>query len=270
MAILREHPPTLLDVNPQLSPGLARIVERCLEKNPSARFQSIQDLAFALEDLSTRTDVAAAAKGEPRRSLAWLPWALLMLTVSALAVAFVLMFTYYRAARDASRPIRFLIVPPPQLTFTHSAIANFVAVSPDGRQVAFGGTNAAGMPAIWIREMDSLEARPLPGTDAGRNPFWSPDGRFVAFFAYGLLKRVPVGGGPAQILCPTTAVPTAGSWGPDGVILFSSLSGPIRKVPAAGGESTPATALSPAADERHSFPHFLPDGRRFLFYIEIR
>jgi eukaryotic-like serine/threonine-protein kinase len=100
---------------------------------------------------------------------------------------------------------------------------------------------------IWLRTMDSLDAQPLPGTKDGRQPFWSPDSRFIGFFAAGTLKKVPVGGGRPQTVCEASL--------------------PIRRVAATGGQPQPATvhgAAKLSVEEIHSFPHFLPDGKRFL------
>jgi Tol biopolymer transport system component len=264
-AILQQDPPPLATVALRVGPGLARIIDRCLEKSPNARFQSTHDLGFALEALSTHSGEAAAAPTSTWRRPEWLPWAVVAATALGLIVTSALAVTYYRQSRDAGRALRFQIAAPGGVTFTQTAIANFVAVSPDGRQLVFAATNMSGTPLLWVRALDSLEARPLPGTEGGRQPFWSPDGRFVGFFAHGLLKKVPAGGGPPQVLCDASVIPTGGAWSQDGVVLFSGLSGPIRRVSAAGGQSVSATAQR-GPDDVHSFPHFLPGGKRFLYH----
>ena len=139
-------------------------------------------------------------------------------------------------------------------------------VSPDGRTIAFNATDASGKTRIWIRALNALSAHVLEGTDGTTRPFWSPDSRFLGFFAEGKLKKVEVSGGPPQKVCdaPTGA---DGSWSSEGVILFDGVTGdPIQRVSAAGG--TPVVEVKPDASRKETqvaWPEFLPDGHHFLY-----
>ena len=266
-AILKEHPGPLPATDSHAAPGLTRIVDRCLEKSPHARFQSTHDLGFALEGLSSHSDAALAASPSRRRLPAWLPWAIATVATLALLATAALTLTPFRRPVAPLQSIRFQVTPPGTAT-TFSATASFLALSPDGRHLAFVSSNDAGTPVLWVRSLDSLEARLIAGTEGARQPFWSPDSLSIGFFAFGALKKVAVSGGPPQMLSGASVVPTGGAWSREGVILFSNLTGPITRVPAAGGERTPATVVSQVhREDVHSYPSFLPDGRRFLYYV---
>ena len=266
-AILSHDPPASPLADVQVPAGVARVLERCLAKHPDARFRSAHDLAFALSALTNGSDVTSVMVPSARRPRRGLPWIVAAGTVAVVAASAAAV-GYYGRSRVELGPIRFLLSPPDKLVFSQNQVTNFLAVSPDGRRIAFAATNTGGTSSLYIRGLDSLDAWPVPGTEGGRQPFWSPDGRFLAFFAFGSLKKVPVDGGPAQVLCEATNVPTGGTWSPGGVILFSGLSGPVQQVSAAGAKLAPATAIDPARQELvHSFPHFLPDGQRFLYYV---
>ena len=123
---------------------------------------------------------------------------------------------------------------------------------------------------LWLRPVATLAARPLPGTEGGAFPFWSPDSRFIGFFADGKLKKVPIAGGPPVVLCDAPSG-RGGSWSRDNVIVFApsgigtGASGLLR-VSSGGGVPTAATTLDPSTGEtHHRWPHFLPDGRHFLY-----
>lgn len=265
-AILNDDPPEQPLAQIQAPAGLVRVIDRCLNKRPEARFQSAQDLAFALEALSSPSSVRAGAPlaGGRRR---WLH-ATLGAAALILAAASAAALGWFRPPRESLGVIRFQMTPPNHLVYNQTAIANFIAISPDGRRIAYSATDKGGMPSLWVRDLDSDQARVVPGSEDGRQPFWSPDGRFLAFFAMGSLRRVSVDGGTAQVLGPATNIANGGTWSREGVILFSSILGPILRVPAAGGETRPVTVFDQArGDRQHSFPHFLPDGRRFLFYL---
>ena len=139
----------------------------------------------------------------------------------------------------------------------------------DYRRLAFVAPTAEKKNLLWVRPLNGLVAQPLAGTDGARYPFWSPDGRFLGFFAGGKLKKIDASGGPAQILCDTQEG-RGGTWNRDGVILFSPSSrDAIQRVSSAGGAPAPATEIDASKREfSHRFPFFLPDGRHFLYLAQ--
>jgi eukaryotic-like serine/threonine-protein kinase len=282
-AVLKEDPPDLPAADRQLPPALLRILDRCLEKSPAARFQSAGDLAFALEALSGHSGATQAIAGAVvgRGSRFRLAWTL----VAVLAVALATALTWAAIAQFGRAPIetsmmRFTIAPPDgwsiPSTVSRSPSTTQIggllpmAVSPDGRRVVFIARGGNQQDMLWVRAFDTLAAQMVPGTEGVSAPFWSPDSRFIAFFAGGKLKKIDVGGGPPINLCDV-GNGTGGTWNRDGVILFSdgtarSSSGlaPIRRVSASGGVATDAT-VPEKGDAAHAKPVFLPDGRHFLF-----
>jgi serine/threonine protein kinase/Tol biopolymer transport system component len=261
-AILKEHPSDLPLAERHIPPALARIVDRCLEKDPSSRFQSTRDLAFALEAMTSTSDsrfvetaLAGSRPSVPDRSRL-IAWAVAgICAVAAATIGFV----HFREARVTPPSVRFQITPP------GVSSAGMLALSPDGRNLAFV-TNNGGPYQLWVRAMNSLETRALPGTDDAAYPFWSPDGTSLGFFAQGKLKKIAIAGGPAQTLCDATNG-RGGSWSRDGVIVFSpGPTSPILRVSASGGVATPVTQLRDnGSGAGHRFPAFLPDGNHFLY-----
>jgi len=142
------------------------------------------------------------------------------------------------------------------------------AVSPDGRAIAYVAQDKSGLETLWIRRFDSNSARALEGTSGARRPFWSPDGRFVAFFADGQLKKIDPSGGPAILICEA-GVGLGGAWSPAGEIIFAPANRtPLHRVPAGGGVSSAITTLDAQRGENsHRWPQFLPDGKQFIFTI---
>ena len=195
-AILNEDPPALGGAASPISPTLVRIIDRCLKKSPSARFQTASDLAFALEGVSDAPTSPALHGGASRPSHGWIGW------VAAVALLMTLAPFVYQHLREQpsnARPVRFQIAPPVEF----AGPGNF-GLSPDGRHLAFVGRGSDGTPRLWVRAMDSLAVRLLPGSETGGAtppPFWSPDGRFVVFDAGGKLKKLDMSGGPPQTLC---------------------------------------------------------------------
>jgi Tol biopolymer transport system component len=169
-------------------------------------------------------------------------------------------------------PVRFQVALPEKVTLTRG---DSFAVSPDGRQLAFVAAGTDGVSRVWVRALDSLEVRPLPGSEIGPVAaplFWSPDSRYIVFQAETKLKKMDISGGPAQTLCDVTGFVVSGSWNRDGVIILGNNvsgrnGGALMRVPAAGGTCSPLTTLDPSRGENyHSFPSFLPDGRHFLYH----
>ena len=278
-AILDKDPPDLPMIERHIPPALGRIVDRCLEKSSAARFQSTHDLAFALEGVSGHSDygVVAAAPTVPskknRRELAaWALAGLLAVVVVGGGAAQYLR----RPAQEEQAAIRFWIRSPDGAALVSGA-AGSGAVSPDGRKLVFAATRGAGgSQMLWVRALDSLEARVLAGTEhiggggtVGAGAFWSLDSRFIAFFAGGKLKKIDIAGGAPQALCDTPGYYFGGAWSRDGVIVFGTTTTGLFRVAATGGQPTSATTLDRGRQEgSHRRPAFLPDGRRFTYLAQ--
>jgi Tol biopolymer transport system component len=269
-AILKEDPPELSAPQHQIPLALERVVRRCLEKNREQRFQSASDLAFALEALSavgsgSTTIAVAPAQTRPASSprLTRLGW---------MAAGLILAGAVGGAALSLRQPVA-----EPAMRFAvHSPERTDngpFALSPDGRNIAFTAQAPGGITLLWVRSLDSMTPRQLPGTEGAMFPFWSFDGRFLAFFAGNRIKRIDPAGGAAQEIAEFTGEPRGGAWGPDGTILFApGYSTPLYRVPASGGTApTAATTLDTSKEQTsHRWPVFLPDGRRFLFFTRSR
>ena len=192
----------------------------------------------------------------------------LVLAIAALAVALsiALSVLHFTEPEPRFETRRFQIHEPEGVRFGRRA----AEISPDGRHLAFIGVSE-GTRRIWVRSLDSLEARPLTGTDGARHPFWSPDSRFLGFFADRKLKKIEVAGGPPQTLCDAGSGAGAtwmqGSNDGEGAVVFSpSTRNALLRVSDAGGEPVSATILNMEAGETsHRHPHFLPGGRHFLY-----
>ncbi|MGH9905211.1 MAG: protein kinase domain-containing protein, partial [Pyrinomonadaceae bacterium] len=267
-AILKEDPPELSETNHNISPALERLMNHCLEKNPEARFHSARDLAFALEALSGASAQSAQTMAMPplvprhisRRELI-LGSIAAVAVVAAFAFAVALAVSHFRRTPTEARAVRLFINAPEK-----TSLGSF-AISPEGLRVAFVATDATGN-RLWIRSLDSINAQPLSGTEEAIYPFWSPDSRFIGFFAGGKLKRIEANGGPARTLCDAP-VPRGATWNQDGVIVFGRTPNePLYRVSAEGGAPTPLTKLDPSRQEAsHRWPYFLPDGRHFLYSV---
>jgi serine/threonine protein kinase len=235
-----------------------RLLAKCLEKDPKRRLRDIGDVWELLNDPTTVPQTTPA-----RSRIGIVGW---VLAAIAAACATALAILHFHAAPPPGAALmRFQIPVPDNLRLSPSGI---MSLSPDGRKLAFLGLGADGTPRIWVRMLDSLEARMLEGTQSPNSPppFWSPDSRFLAFDADGKVKKIDILGGAPQTLCDHNNVAVGGSWSPDGIILFGSTVGAIMRVPASGGTATPVTAIDPNRKEtRHAFPQFLADGRHFLY-----
>jgi Tol biopolymer transport system component len=267
-AILHTQPSAVSTVQPMSPPALDRVVARCLAKDPEDRWQTAHDamlelkwIAGAATGSQAGLPAPIAARRRSREKVAWIVAGLLLLGLLA-----AIPFAIRGLRRDAVAGEVFkLSLVPPEKTAMHPG---HFALSPDGRRLAFVAVAPDGRSLLWVRPLDSLAAEALPGTENGAGPFWSPDSRFIGFFADQKLKKVEAAGGPPQSLC---AAPNgrAGTWNREGVIVFApNPTGALHRVPAEGGESIPVTKLDEARQENsHRHPHFLPDGRRFLYYV---
>ena len=237
-----------------------RVVKTCLAKDPEDRFQTAHDAKLQLEWIAEGGSQAGlpapvVARRKNREKLAW---AVAAVGILAAAVA---TLGYVRRAPTPPLTARFDIAPPEDLTSIDTP-----RVSPDGRLIAFNATDSAGKTRIWMRPLNALSARALEGTDGTTRPFWSPDSKFLAFFAEGKLKKVDIAGGPPTKICDAPSG-ADGSWSSEGVILFDGVTGdPIQRVSAAGG--TPVVEVKPDPSRKETqvaWPAFLPDGKHFLY-----
>ena len=258
-AILKTDPSEFLQINPKVPAGLERIVRRCLEKDPDHRFQSTRDLAFALESLSSASDSSVAAlRAEKPIQPAWIISAFFFLATLVLAVF--LFRTSGKSAPQSNPDVRRLSIVLPE----HS-ILNTMAISPDGRRLAYVVNPPIGLSKLWLRSLDSTKSEEVPGTEDASFPFWSPDSRSIGFFTQDRLKTLTIGAGPAESLYEVD-IPKGGAWNQHGEILFAPKNGGgLYRIRAGGGEATLVT--DPLPDETHRFPHFLPDGRHFFYII---
>jgi hypothetical protein len=179
------------------------------------------------------------------------------------------------ASPTRAEAIRF-VIPPPEGTILTTSVTGSgpVVVSPDGRYLAFVAENADGSSQLWVRPLDSPLAQPLRGTDRAAYPFWSPDSRWIAFFAQGTLKKIGRSGEALQLVLDVPsgmAGAFGGTWGRDDTILFSDGGTGIYRTSADGGAAVPVTTLDASREEiGHAWPYFLPDGRHFLFVAVSR
>ncbi len=252
----------------ELPHQVERVLRRCLTRDPRQRLRDIGEARVRLEQPDAESDLISGpiqplAQARPsRRRL--LPWAL----VALLAAATGYLGFLRPVADDLPGTIQLAVPAPEGVEFQlDTSFPAPPTISPDGRLVVFGGVDEDGEARLFLRAFDSHQAVALDGSGNAQYPFWSPDSRFIAFFDRNEgLKKIPVGGGPVQTICPA-ANAKGGSWSQDGVIVFSpSHDQPIMSVPAVGGEPVAVTDL--ASDEgfdSHRHPWFLPDGRRFLY-----
>ncbi len=249
---------------PSRTPSRIRsLLRRCLEKDIKRRLRDIGDARIEIEDvISTRESGSGVAHGS--RSSRTTRRRFVAATGLIIATATATWQLTMMMNKPASMPAtRFEIADDPGMRFNADGVHQ--AISPDGSMIAFVAADSASAPTLWIRSMESLSARPLPGTELAQQPFWSPDSKYVGYFArQNRLMKIAVDGGQPEFICETTAA-RGGTWNRDGVIVFSPLSeGPLYRVSANGGESTPITTLD-STETAHRYPYFLPDGKRFLF-----
>jgi Tol biopolymer transport system component len=262
-SIMSADPPSVSSIQPTSPQAFDRLVRKCLSKDPEDRWQNARDLMGELQWIAHGSAAGAAAPAVARRQnrerLAWgVAAAAFLAALAGLAGA----VRYADRAAVLSRPMRSSIVLPEKTALRG------VSLSPDGRRMAFVARDASGKSLLWIRALDSLSMQALPGTENPSFPFWSPDSRFLGFFAEGKLKKIDASGGPSQTLCDAP-INRGGTWSPDGTILFAPVpDSPLYRVSSSGGVPTPVTRFdSTRGETSHRWPFFLPDGRRFLYLV---
>jgi Tol biopolymer transport system component/tRNA A-37 threonylcarbamoyl transferase component Bud32 len=255
-SILKEEPRPLVEMQPRTPRGVAEVVRTCLEKDPEKRWQSARDVKHAL-----RWMAAEPPPSSPARSVrVWQGLAVLMAAIALGIGAWVFRPTAPGLAG------RFEAAVPEEVTSF-----GYISASPDGRKLAVT-ESAPRARGLWVRDLDAVEWRRLPGTEGASSLFWSPDSRYVGFIVGDTLKRIDTTGGPPETVTSvpaTTLIP--GTWNARGDIVLGSWGGgsggPLWRVPAAGGAATAVTQVDLSKGEFvHTLPTFLPNGNHFLYF----
>jgi Tol biopolymer transport system component len=261
-AVLHSPLPRLAAAAPGAPPALARLVDACLQRDPALRWHCARDAVTALDwiDAAAEGGGTRPAPRSPLRAAVWL---------AAVAVGAAAMFTVGRwlAPRPAAEQmLRFDIEPPAGSRIVDAVVGTELAVSPDGRTIAYVA-QGDGPPRLWLWSVTDGRARALDGSEGAASPFWSPDGRSIAYFAGGTLRRSELAGGPATDLCEAP-FGSSGSWGRDRILFSQWAAGAegLYSVPVSGGapELLPGSAPDGSEGPR-AFPFTLPDGKRYLF-----
>jgi Tol biopolymer transport system component len=269
IAAILTSEPAPLDPHLPASGRLEWVIRRCLRKNRDERWQSMADVEAILKWIAS-TGAEARTTNVRNAILAhnrgvWLAVAALLIGLTAVSV----FARLSRAERRVQEPLVALTIGPPEgggFTPTEGSVQSpQLAVSPDGRNVAFVASSADGVPQLWIRRIDSTAGRPVPGTSHATYPFWSPSSQSIGFFADRKLKRIDIDGGPARSLADAPGG-RGGTWNADDVILFSrSTTEGLFSVGADGGVVQRTILSAERGETSHRWPQFLPDGRHFLF-----
>ena len=260
-AVLERDPAPICSLRPTSPPALERLIKTCLDKDPDERWQTAHDVKLQLKQIAEGSQTGMTASSSAAVPIAgrdksrYLRWALLALTIAAAAAV-----GYFVHVPHPAPPVWGGL----NLSGELGEEGSFV-LSSDGSRLAYVAADPQGRIVLWVRRLDSPKGQPLDGTEGLEYPFWSADGRNLGFFAEGKLKRIGATGQNLETVCDAPNG-RGGTWNRDGVIVFTpNAVGGLSKVSASGG--TPAPVTQASASINHRFPHFLPDGRHFLFTL---
>ncbi len=287
--IVNVDPEPISAAIPEIPPELDAIVLECLAKEPGERYQSVAEVAKELRRFKRETSKARISRVSVTRE-AYRPSAISSaqssgefpplqasptkklfsperLTVGGVLLALIALAVFHFTETPPDTRTYRAIIPPPEKTNFSTSFGGHIALSPDGRLLAFVARDSAGKTLLWVRPLNALTGQALNGTEDASFPFWSPDSRFIGFFAGGKLKKIEASGGPPQTLCDA-AGGRGGTWNDKGTIVFCPSGGPFSlfRVSAAGGVPVIITKLDSSRNETsHRWPCFLPDGDHFLY-----
>jgi Tol biopolymer transport system component len=271
-AIVRDEVPSVQSLEPATPLPVAWLIDRCLQKTPADRYASTRDLARDLanarDHLSEMTAVAAASPRGGRRTRLGARELAGWAAAAALAVTALVINNSRATPSTRADVIRFRLDPPAGARFASAFAGPTFALSPDGKHLVFMAVSNR-QSALWIQSFDSLQARPLPGTDQALGPFWSPDGKQIGFFTPSTLKRIAIDGVESRVIADAAGGGGGATWNADGVIVFAAGQDVgLSRVSAEGGPVTQLTRLDVSRNEgAHLSPVFLGDGKHFAFHI---
>ena len=242
--------------------GIRVLLRRCLEKDRTRRYHAAADVLIQIEETNA-APAPGPARRKPRPFWQWI--VVMAFAVGALAIG----VSSLRKPSAVPLPVTHVVMATPtasQLLLSTTAISSrpMMALSLDGSHLAYIARGTAGSPQLFVRAMDTPDDRPMAGTDLAVDPFFSPDGQWIAFFSGGTLKKISINGGPALTLCNVND-PRGATWGPNDTIIFSpNQSDGLWQVSANGGQPKKITSLK-SGEQSHRWPQFLPDGKNLLF-----
>jgi len=267
-AIMTAEPAPVSQVAPMSPPAFDRLVAACLAKDPSDRVQSAHDVKLQLVWLAEGAMSAAGIAAPPLQVSRRQQWiALALVALAAAGATALVMALLPRGRAPAPAPVQRFIVASAELELQCAPV-----LSPDGASIVFS-VREENTRRLYRRAFSSFESTPIPGTEEGQAPFFSPDGAWVGFATETAIKKVPVGGGAAQTICNEPRVGSA-DWGIDGMIYFTQRSGGtsgnvlLARVPATGGKTEVVAVLDSAASESEAWcPEILPGSGTVLATI---
>ena len=262
--ILEKEPAPICTVKPMMPPALDHVIRKCLAKIPEDRWQSAADIKHEIswieQEAAGGSTVSSARLNRPLRNKV-----LALVFGTAVLAALGLEANFLTSRRASPAPVvRATLMLPADITLvTLGDQSGAPAISPEGSNLVFAGV-ADGKQMLFLRSMVSGTVKPLPDTDGGKFPFWSPDGKSIGFFADRQLKRLELAGGPPLSLAPAPDG-RGGTWARDVILFTPFIYDAIYRVPASGGKPVAVTTMNRPQHTTHRWPHFLPDGKHFLY-----
>ena len=265
-AVVQQEPDWSM-LPPDSPVAMKSVIRRCLQKNPRERLRDIGDARLELRSESPVIDLGPAAASKSPRPLGMAAAAFVAGVVAAALLFYAWLGSRSLSTEGGNRPVRATVSPPPGVTLSTASRGSSVAISPDGRRLVFVGRHQGGPPRLYLRELGRFEAVALGQTDGATNPFFSPDGASVGFFANEQLKKVSIAGG-APVALADVRNERGHAWLRDDSIIVTPHSNVgVLRLPAAGtGRGEPFTALT-EGELSHRWPSQLPDASAVLFSV---